>query len=127
MINPKIVIVDYGVGNTHSVSNAIGSLGYKKLKISDQEAVIKEADALILPGVGAFEACAGNLRERHLDIILGELVLVKKKPILGICVGMQLLAIDSEENGLHGGLNWIEGHVKTAVAAGVCSAACGLE
>lgn len=112
MINPKIVIVDYGVGNTHSVSNAIGSLGYKKLKISDQEAVIKEADALILPGVGAFEACAGNLRERHLDIILGELVLVKKKPILGICVGMQLLAIDSEENGLHGGLNWIEGHVK---------------
>jgi glutamine amidotransferase len=112
MINPKIVIVDYGVGNTHSVSNAIGSLGYKKLKISDQEAVIKEADALILPGVGAFEACAGNLRERHLDTILGELVLVKKKPILGICVGMQLLATDSEENGLHAGLNWIEGHVK---------------
>jgi len=112
MTNPKIVIVDYGVGNTHSVSNAIASLGYKKLKISSAESVISEADALILPGVGAFEACANNLREKNLDAILNEQVLVKKKPILGICVGMQLLATYSEENGLHKGLNWIEGIVK---------------
>jgi len=112
MKNPKIVIVDYGVGNTHSVSNAINSLGYKKLKISDKESVIAEADVLILPGVGAFEACADNLRERNLDTILNEQVLVKQKPILGICVGMQLLATHSEENGLHKGLNWIKGTVK---------------
>lgn len=111
MINPKIVIVDYGVGNTYSVSNAISSLGYKKLTISDKESVIKSADALILPGVGAFEACANNLKERHLDKILNEEVLAKKKPILGICVGMQLMATNSEENGLHDGLNWIEGKV----------------
>ncbi|TMI64946.1 MAG: imidazole glycerol phosphate synthase subunit HisH [Bacteroidetes bacterium] len=112
MTNPNIVIIDYGVGNTHSVSNAIHSLGYRRLKISDQEKLINEADALILPGVGAFEACANNLKERNLDIILNEVVLVKKKPILGICVGMQLLATESEENGLHTGLNWIEGRVR---------------
>ena len=105
MTHPNIVIIDYGVGNTHSVSNAIYSLGYKRLKISDQERKINEADALILPGVGAFEACANNLKERNLDKILNEAVLVKKKPILGICVGMQLLATESEENGLHAGLS----------------------
>ena len=112
MTNQKIVLIDYGVGNTQSVSNAISSLGYKKLKISDNAKLIAEADVLILPGVGAFEECAKNLRDRNLENILNEVVLVKKKPILGICVGMQLLATYSEENGLHKGLNWIEGRVK---------------
>ena len=111
MKQPNIVIIDYGVGNTYSVSNAINRLGYRKIKISDNERVISEADALILPGVGAFETCASNLRERHLDKILNEQVLMKQKPILGICVGMQLLATHSEENGLHNGLNWIAGKV----------------
>lgn len=110
-LKQKIVIIDYGVGNTHSVSNAIASLGYKKLKISDEESVIADADVLILPGVGAFEEAANNLRKRNLDKILNEQVLVKHKPILGICVGMQLLATWSEENGKHAGLNWIEGKV----------------
>ncbi len=111
MIQPHIVIVDYGVGNTHSVWNAISALGYRKLKISAAEKEIHAADALILPGVGAFEACANNLRERHLDAILGEAVLVRRKPILGICVGMQLMASVSEENGVHAGLDWIPGRV----------------
>lgn len=104
--------MDYGVGNTFSVSNAIEFLGYRKLKISDEASVIGDADVLILPGVGAFDEAARNLRERRLDVILGEQVLVKKKPILGICVGMQLLATESEENGLHEGLNWIPGRIK---------------
>lgn len=111
MKQPNIVIVDYGVGNTHSVWNAINALGYRKLKISAVESDIAGADALILPGVGAFEACAHNLRERHLDTILNEVVLVHKKPILGICVGMQLMSTMSEENGEHSGLNWIPGRV----------------
>lgn len=111
MTQPHIVIVDYGVGNTHSVWNAISALGYRKLKISAVEKEIHAADALILPGVGAFEACARNLRERHLDVILGEAVLARKKPILGICVGMQLMASASEENGVHPGLDWIPGRV----------------
>jgi glutamine amidotransferase len=111
MNQPRIVIVDYGVGNTHSVWNAIIGLGYRKLKISADEKDIINADVLILPGVGAFEACVSNLRDRHLDAILSEAVCIRKKPILGICVGMQLMATVSEENGRHAGLDWIPGRV----------------
>jgi glutamine amidotransferase len=110
--NQKIVIIDYGVGNIHSVSNAISFLGYKKLKISADLNIIADADVLILPGVGAFDEAVKNLRDRHLEAILNEQVLIKKTPILGICVGMQMLASHSEENGFHEGLNWIEGTVK---------------
>ena len=112
MKQPNIVIIDYGVGNTHSVSNAINFLDYKKVKISDDLALIEKADVLILPGVGAFDEAIKNLKKRNLQNILNEQVLIKKKPILGICVGMQMLATISEENGIHEGLNWIEGTVK---------------
>ena len=112
MNNPSIVIIDYGVGNTHSVLNAIKFLGYKNITISDNETIIKKSDALILPGVGAFEECINNLIVRNLDKILNESVIINKKPILGICVGMQLLATNSEENGLHNGLDWIKGSVQ---------------
>lgn len=108
----KIVIVDYGIGNVQSVINAISYLGYKKLKVSANETIINEADVLILPGVGAFDESIKNLRERKLHHILNETVLVNKKPILGICVGMQMFATHSEEKGIHEGLNWIEGRVK---------------
>ncbi|MBN8703046.1 MAG: imidazole glycerol phosphate synthase subunit HisH [Bacteroidetes bacterium] len=108
----KIVIIDYGVGNVHSVANAISFLGYSKLKISDKEIDINGADTLILPGVGAFDEAMRNLNKRNLHLILGENVLVKKKKILGICVGMQMLASYSEENGIHKGLDWIKGSVK---------------
>jgi glutamine amidotransferase len=111
MTQLNIVIVDYGIGNTFSVLNAIGALGYRKLKISSREVDILNADVLILPGVGSFETCANNLRERQLDIVLNEAVLTRNKPILGICVGMQLMASSSEENGLHIGLDWIPGRV----------------
>ena len=111
MKQPNIVIVDYGVGNTCSISNAIRALGYRKLKISGAEQDLLHADALILPGVGAFEACSKSLRDRHLDKILHEAVLIRKKNVLGICVGMQLMATISEENGTHAGLDWIPGQV----------------
>ena len=107
----NIVIVDYGIGNTFSISTAIRALGYRNLKITSAESDILNADALILPGVGAFEACANNLRERQLDIVLNEAVLFRGKPILGICVGMQLMATCSRENGFHVGLDWIKGEV----------------
>jgi glutamine amidotransferase len=81
------------------------------LKISGAEEDLLNADALILPGVGAFEACAKRLRDRHLDTLLHEAVLIRKKNVLGICVGMQLMATVSEENGSHSGLDWIPGRV----------------
>ncbi len=110
--NPSVVIVDYGVGNTYSVASAIGFLGYHKIKVSDQQKDIREADAIILPGVGAFDEAVRNLKSRMLHEILGENVIIKKKPLLGICVGMQLLAEGSDENGWHEGLNWIPGKVR---------------
>ncbi len=106
----KITIIDYGVGNTHSVKNALQFLGYK-VSISNDKKEIEESEVLILPGVGAFDEAMKNIKSRGLDIILNEQVLERKKPILGICVGMQMLASFSEENGIHPGLNWIEGKV----------------
>jgi imidazole glycerol-phosphate synthase subunit HisH len=111
MKQPSIVMIDYGVGNTYSIANAIEALGYRKLRISAAHSDIRDADALILPGVGAFAACAANLRERNLQGILTEEVLAKRKPILGICVGMQLMGSLSEEQGIHAGLDWIPGRV----------------
>jgi glutamine amidotransferase len=111
-LNQNIVIIDYYVGNTHSVFNTISFLGYRNLKISDNEKEIKNADILILPGVGAFDEAIKNIREKNLDTVLNEAVLKDKKPILGICVGMQMLSEGSEENGWHEGLCWISGKVK---------------
>lgn len=112
MNEASIVIIDYGVGNTQSVWNAIVSLGYKHVRLSDQANIILSANALVLPGVGAFAACMQSLRDRNLVDVLYEAVLVNQTPILGICVGMQLLANTSEENGVHAGLGWIPGHVR---------------
>lgn len=111
MNQPSIVIVDYGVGNTQSVWNAIQALDYHRLKISNQPCEIAAADVLVLPGVGAFKTCMQSLRIRNLDKILNEAVLINRKPILGICVGMQLMANFSEEHGVHAGLGWIPGRV----------------
>ncbi|RYZ23478.1 MAG: imidazole glycerol phosphate synthase subunit HisH [Chitinophagaceae bacterium] len=106
----RIVLIDYGVGNTRSVVNAITQLDYR-VSISDKAEDIKSADALVLPGVGAFDTVMSNLRSRGLQEVLNEEVLVNQKPILGICAGMQMLATSSEENGHHEGLDWIKGRV----------------
>lgn len=112
MRQPKIVIADYGVGNIDSVQNAVAALGYSKVFLSASPSVLNEADAIILPGVGAFAECAAQLKQRHLDKSLEEAVLGRRRPLLGICVGMQLLADFSEEGGRHEGLGWIPGAVR---------------
>ena len=116
MKQPLIVIIDYEVGNTFSVQNALRFLSYKNVIISREPSYINKSDYLILPGVGAFNKCAENLKRFKLHSILNENVLVAKKPILGICVGMQLMSNYSNENGFHEGLGWIPGHVEKIVS-----------
>ncbi len=108
---PRIAIVDYGAGNTRSVYNAVRTLGYAKITVTADEDALATADAVILPGVGAFETCITNLRAKRLDEILFDATDGRRVPLLGICVGMQLLATTGEENGLHDGLGWIPGRV----------------
>lgn len=112
MKQPKIVIIDYKVGNTQSVFNSIKYLGYNNINVSSEQNLISNADVIVLPGVGAFEACLKNLQERNLIDILNQEVIINKKPVIGICIGMQLMADLSEENGIHNGLGWIQGKVK---------------
>ena len=107
----KIVIVDYNVGNTNSVFNAIKKLGYN-VEISNKQNLIEQADALIMPGVGAFSEAISNIEKLNINKLLTDQVVTKKIPVLGICIGMQLMASSSEENGFNTGLGWIDGTVK---------------
>jgi imidazole glycerol-phosphate synthase subunit HisH len=107
----NVTIIDYGVGNTLSVQAALEQLNYE-VTVSSDEKDLRAADALILPGVGAFEVAIRNLKKNNLVPLLHTLVMEEKKPILGICLGMQLLATTSEENGIHEGLGWIPGTVR---------------
>ncbi|MFN8577353.1 MAG: imidazole glycerol phosphate synthase subunit HisH [Candidatus Sericytochromatia bacterium] len=111
-LNQKILIIDYDIGNISSILNSINFLGYKNIKVSSSHKDINDADLLILPGVGAFKEAIKNIKKRHLDQILNEVVITNKKPILGICVGMQLISEGSEEGGWNDGLGWIKGKVK---------------
>ena len=108
----QIAIIDYGMGNLQSVLNACQYIGGCNPIVTGDPIIIKEADGLILPGVGAFEDAMKELKSSNLVDVLNEEVLIKNKPILGICLGMQLLFQESEENGQHKGLGWLEGTVK---------------
>ena len=101
-----LVIIDYGMGNLHSVLKAFKRLRIEA-KVSADIAEIQAADKLILPGVGHFKRGMNNLAERNLIQTLNEEVLEKGKPILGICLGMQLFTKSSEE-GNATGLGWLD-------------------
>lgn len=101
-------IVDYGVGNLKSVTNAMKYLGFETCITSDS-AQIERADAVILPGVGAFPDAAERLRGAGLDRVV--IAQAEKKPVLGICLGMQLLFDRSFEYGEHPGLGLVPGQV----------------
>ncbi len=102
-------IIDYGVGNLMSVSNALKFLGYQSLITSDRREV-ELADAIILPGVGAFPDAAELLRGPGLDRLL--IAQAERKPILGICLGMQLLLERGEEGRPCAGLGFVKGTVR---------------
>lgn len=104
-----IAIVDYGMGNLHSVSKAVERLGYEPLVTGKREEILA-ADGIILPGVGAFGDAMEQLRETSLDSVMKD-ASESGKPLLGICLGMQLLFSRSEEHGQFEGLDILPGSV----------------
>ncbi len=108
-MNPKIVIVDYGMGNLRNVERGFERIGFEA-KVTRNKREIQRASAIVLPGVGAFKDCMLNL-ERYglLEPLLRSIE--KGKPYLGICLGLQILFSESEEFGSHKGLDLIEGKV----------------
>jgi imidazole glycerol-phosphate synthase subunit HisH len=108
-MNKKLVIIDYGLGNLASIANALEALAVP-YQISSDPSVLKNASGLILPGVGAAGVGMKNLKKKGLDKVIGKEI-KKGKPILGICLGMQLLLSFSEEGNV-ACLDLIEGKVK---------------
>jgi imidazole glycerol-phosphate synthase subunit HisH len=105
-----IAIIDYGLGNLTSVAGAVTKVGHEPVITNDTETLAR-ASKLILPGVGAFGDGMRNLVERGLIGPLAELVQEQGKPILGICLGSQLITDESDEFGAHAGLGWVPARV----------------
>jgi glutamine amidotransferase len=111
-VGEVVALVDYGAGNLHSVHNALKAAGAEVTVTADAN-VVRAADRIVLPGVGAFRACAEGLRAVPGMIeAMSERVHVGGAPFLGICVGMQLLATRGLEFGAHDGLGWVPGEVR---------------
>ena len=114
----KITIVDYGSGNVLSAQKSFIKLAKDNnievdVLISKKLNDVKNSTHIVLPGQGAFSTCMNGLKKTDgLIDELSEFALIKKKPFLGICVGMQMLAKKSEEKGDHEGLGWIDGQIK---------------
>ena len=106
----SVAIIDYGVGNLRSVEKAFHAGGVEA-QVSSEEKVLRSASKLVLPGVGAFRACMEGLRERGFDRLVRERV-EEGTPLLGVCVGMQMLFEESEEFGVSRGLGLLRGRVR---------------
>ena len=112
-----LTVIDYGVGNLRSIAKSIekansdNNLNYS-VKVSSDILDVKKSDKIVLPGQGSFKACkAGIDNIKGMQAELNESVLIKKKPIYGICAGMQLFATRGHEEKITQGLNWIPGEV----------------
>ncbi|MGI9106875.1 MAG: imidazole glycerol phosphate synthase subunit HisH [Pyrinomonadaceae bacterium] len=110
MKRAEVAIIDYGVGNLRSVEKAFAAMNCAAV-VSGDEGVLRAAKRLVLPGVGAFGACMKALRERGFDRLVRERA-AEETPLLGVCVGMQLLFEESEEFGRTEGLGLIGGRVR---------------
>ena len=109
----QVAIIDYGVGNLRSVEKAFAAMGCEAI-VSDDEGVLRSSERLVLPGVGAFAACMKELKKRGFDRLVKESV-NEGTPLLGVCVGMQLLFEESEEFGSTPGLGLLKGSVRRFV------------
>ena len=106
----SVAILDYGVGNLRSVEKAFAAAGSNAI-VTDDDRVLRKAEALVLPGVGAFAACMKGLAARGFDELIRERV-AEGTPLLGVCVGMQMLFEESEEFGQTPGLGLLQGRVR---------------
>ena len=113
----KIAIIDYGMGNLHSAAKALEKVGAQVTVTRDPE-LVRQADKVVVPGVGAFGDCMKNLNERELAPVIHE-VIAAGKPFLGICVGLQLLFEGSEEDPGVAGLGIFKGMVRKIAAPGL--------
>jgi glutamine amidotransferase len=107
---PRVAIIDYGIGNLRSVEKAFAAAGCDAI-VSADEGVLRAAGRLVLPGVGAFGACMAELSARGFDRLVRERV-SRGVPLLGVCVGMQMLFEESEEFGHTSGLGLLRGRVR---------------
>lgn len=105
-----IAIIDYGVGNLGSIKNMLAKIGVQS-QVTSEPGAIASATKLILPGVGAFDTGMSRLNSSGLVPLLNDLVLGQQRPILGICLGMQLMTASSEE-GVLPGLGWVDAHTR---------------
>lgn len=113
-----IAVIDYSVGNPGSILNMLAKIGAEAV-LSAEEKVLARAEKLILPGVGSFDAGMDNLQKTGLIAFLEETVVRNSKPLLGICLGMQLLGIGSEE-GQKPGLGWLDfENIRFRITAGM--------
>ena len=109
----SVALIDYGAGNLHSVHNALKAAGAPDIAVTADPALVRKADRIVLPGVGAFGACAAGLRAiPGMVEALDQRVRQGGAPFLGVCVGMQLMAERGEELGTYDGLGWIAGTVR---------------
>jgi imidazole glycerol-phosphate synthase subunit HisH len=111
MTQASIVVVDYGIGNLSSIRNMLNKVGCRDVVVSPAADVIAGAHKLILPGVGAFDHGMANLNQGERVEALNEAALRRRVPVLGICLGMQLMCGGSEEGDLRG-LGWLDAQVR---------------
>lgn len=117
MVSDTVALIDYGAGNLRSAARALEKAG-ARVVVTDSPAMIAGAQRIVLPGVGAFAQCIGQLRAHTgIEAALNEAVMQRGVPFLGICVGMQLLASEGHEHGVHKGLGWLPGVVKRLTPA----------
>ncbi len=108
----SVAVIDYGMGNLHSVASALKHLGAQRVLVSHDPAQIGKADRVIFPGVGAIRDCMAEIRRLECDQLLLDVLESRHIPVLGICVGMQSLLAHSEENGGVDCLDLVKGEVR---------------